>query len=105
MSFFSIFRLIRVIPSIIPKISLPACLILDISMKKTIKLGFGRRPYNIFIFSLSIFLLVRLKASCMLKISFLGALEVGFGEGDYHHYHYCSRGKQSQPSLPLDGSG
>ena len=49
-------------------------------MKKTLKLGFGRRPYNISIF-LSIFLLVRLKASCIPKISFLGALEVGLFGG------------------------
>ena len=33
--------------SCMPIISSLACLILEIAMKKTLKLGFGRQPYNI----------------------------------------------------------
>ena len=116
-------------------------------MKKTLKLGFGRRPYNIsncvlnissylaniklhtedqppsqlnsgdsyeedlkiriwkttlqyFVFFLSIFLIVRLKASCMPKISFLGALEVElFGD-----CYFCLGGitKLTHPSFSFE---
>ena len=45
----------------IPKIILLACLIPEIVMKKTLTLGFGRRPKNNSNF-LSIFLIVRLKS-------------------------------------------
>ena len=44
---FSISLLIRLKSRQIPKISLPDCLILEIAMKKTLKLRFGRQPYNI----------------------------------------------------------
>ena len=57
---FSIFLLIRLISSYTPKISLLACLILEIAMKMTLKLVYERRPYDI----------------SMPKIRFLGALEV-----------------------------
>ena len=72
-SFFSIFHLVRLILSDILKISLLACLILEIAMKKTLKLGFGRRPQddsNCF----SIFFLVMLILSCIPKISLLAWL-------------------------------
>ena len=50
-----------------------------------------------FQFCLSIFFLVKLKASCMPKISFLGALKVGFVCGgdycDYDYYCDCYGGK------------
>ena len=46
-NFFLIILLIRLISSYIPKIILLTFLILEIAMKKTLKLGFGRRPYNI----------------------------------------------------------
>ena len=62
--FSSLYLLVRLHSIYIPKISLIACLILEIAMKKT------------FEFFLSILLQVRLKASYMPKISFLGALEV-----------------------------
>ena len=39
-------------PSCIPKNSLIAYLIMEIAVKKTLKLGFGRRPQNIFNFLL-----------------------------------------------------
>ena len=53
------------------KISLLACLLLEIAAKKTLKFGFGRQPphnYNL------IFLLVRLRSSCIPKISLLACL-------------------------------
>ena len=46
--FFSIFLLVRFKASCIPKISLQAWLIMEITMKKTLKLGFGRWPQDIF---------------------------------------------------------
>ena len=46
----SIYLLIGLISDYIPKITLIACLILEIGMKKTLKLGFGRRPLHNFIF-------------------------------------------------------
>ena len=57
---------------IIINFSLLACLIMEIAMKKTLNLGFGRKPH--YIFNLfSIFLLVTLQVSCTSKISFLGS--------------------------------
>ena len=41
---FSIFILVWLEPSYMLKISLLACLILEMAMKKTLKSGFGRRP-------------------------------------------------------------
>ena len=60
-SFFWIFPLVRLMISDILKLSLLACLILEIAMKKTLKLGFGRRPQQNFQFFLQI-------SSCLVRI-------------------------------------
>ena len=49
-----IFLLVRLISSYIVKISLLACLVLEIAMEKTLKLVFGRRHYKFFNFFLNI---------------------------------------------------
>jgi len=59
-----------------------------------------KTTFKYFQFVSSIFLLVRLKASCIPKISFLGALEVRlFGWALI--LVVVTEGKQSQPSLAL----
>ena len=54
MNFYSIFILVWLVSSYIPKISHLACLILKMAMNKTLKLGFGRRPQQNLEFFLNI---------------------------------------------------
>ena len=70
---FATFLLIRFISSYIPNVSLLACLILEIAMKKTLNLGFGRQPIHNYYF-LSIFHLIRLISIYIPKISLLACL-------------------------------
>ena len=55
------------------KISLLACLILEMAMMKTLKSGFGRRSPQSFQ-SFTIFLLVQLESSYITKVSLLACL-------------------------------
>ena len=71
--FFSIFLLVRLKLNDIVKISLLACLILDIAMTKTLHLVFGRRPEDNSIF-FSIIFLFRLISSYLPKVSLLACL-------------------------------
>ena len=66
--------LFRLKSSCIPNMIPLACLIIEIYMKETLKLGFVRRPHHNFIISLSLYLLVMLKSSCKLRISLLAFL-------------------------------
>ena len=54
-TFSSVFLLVGLITSYLPKKSLLASLIVEIAIKKTLKLGFGKRPQHNFNFVLNIF--------------------------------------------------
>ena len=95
--FFSIFRLVWLESSYIPKISLLACLILEIPVKMTLTLEFGRRPQHTSNF-VSIFILVMIILSDILKISPLSCLflekamkktlTLGFGRRPQQHFQF-----------------
>ena len=71
----SIFLLVRLKASYIPKISLITCLILEIAMKKTLKLKFGRRLQHNFNFFLTQYFF-QVKQNCIPKMSILAFLIV-----------------------------
>ena len=92
------------------KISVLAFLVFEIAMKKTLNLGFGRRPqdnFNIF----SIFLLVRLKSSCKQKISQLACLimniamkktlKLGFGRRPQENFNFWLNISSSKVKIKL----